>query len=368
MLLIEGTDDRIVAEGDLDVVGAVAVVNDPFGHVPWSDVVVGTHPLDTPPAGGHTDLVGVAFGTIPHIEGSGLHLLPNILRNRVDLLSGGIALRGEAIGTVPVDCTVPVGIVVLPDDCLLGLPMSTVLGRLVSQLRQKELPSVKSIHLAHEGSVIDSCPRDVENNRVRTLAVESLILDDNGIAVLVQQFNPADELQVVAIDGELFSALDGLAFLLGIAGNDRFAKRKVQTGLHFTVGRTDDDLAAFGSYAGRGGNPDHLTADNLEISDGDAIGEDYFTDIRKPGAVDGHRLPRDHLGRGEHFDAKSEIGRFYFFRQVARRKGTHQGNRKKYSEILKYLLHNCNPYCLEHYQPGFWVRFGFLFSSVCGIG
>ena len=193
--------------------------------------------------------------------------------------------------------------VILPDRGNHGLPVAaTVGGGLVGQLRHEELPAVEGINLADEGAVED-LPRESDDDAARALAVEILVLEDKRVAVLVEQLYAADELEVLAVDGDLLSALDALALLLGIAGNDGRAEGQGQARLHFLVRGADDELAACSGDARRRGDPDHVIADNLEVGDLDAIGEYDLTDIREAGAVDGHLLSCNHFRREEHLDA-----------------------------------------------------------------
>ena len=126
-----------------------------------------------------------------------------------------MAFEGEAVGAAPGHCRAAF---ILPDGSLYSLPVSAVRSGLVSQFRHEELPAVKGVYLAGEGAFEDF-PRESYDDHARSLAVEILVLKDERVAVGIEQFDAADEFQVLAIDGELLTALDALAFLLGIAGN-----------------------------------------------------------------------------------------------------------------------------------------------------
>ena len=321
---------RSAGQVDLDGPGSVAVVGDQL--VAGLDVIRGE--VGAPPAGGDADL---RIGRLNvQIERGGLQLLPYVGREGVDLLSGGMAFAGEAIGAAPADGGT---VLVLPDGNLLGLPVSAVAGGLVRQFRQEELTPVVGVHFAHERAVIDFLGNRDDDHTV-ALAVETEFIDDNRVAVFVEQLDLADELQVLAVDGQLFAAFDLLAFLLGETGHDGLADGQRQTGLRFFIEGPDEDLASRGGDARRRGDPDHIIADNLEIGDADAVGENDLPDAREAGTVDGHRLPGHHLCGEEHLDAQPFRQLAGRIEDVARREGAHQGHGQKYSEMFKYLLHN----------------------------
>ena len=122
VLLVDQVRVGGIEQGDRQRPGAVAVVHEPF-VVSGLEVLVG--PGTAPPAGGHTDLrVGRADG---QVEGLCLHPLSDIGRDSVNLLAGGMALGCKAVGSAPAYSTMTFRIVVLPDDGLLGFPVSTTL-------------------------------------------------------------------------------------------------------------------------------------------------------------------------------------------------------------------------------------------------
>ena len=300
VLDIHHIEDRVAREIDFQGEGAVAVVGEQL--VAGLEVAAG--PGGAPPAGGHADL---RIGSLDlQVEGLGLEPVPDVCREGADFLSGGITLSGEAVVAAPGHGTLRS--VVLPERNQLGLPVSAVGSRFVTQLRQGELPAVVGVQLADEFAVEDVLLRNRDDDGAFPLAVEAGVFDDERIAVRVQEFDLVDEFQVFAVDGQLLAAPDLLAFLLGETGNDSPAEDERQPGLGFLVRGPDEDLAACRGEARRSGNPDHLIADNLEIGHADAVGENDFLDAREAGTVDGHRLSGHHLRGEEHLDAQAEVG------------------------------------------------------------
>ena len=116
-------------------VSAVAVVNNHVCHETRRDILLlAGRPLGAPPTGSDTDLIPVGIVYLElQIERTRLHLLPDILRNGVALLTCGIALGSEAVVAAPVDRTERA--VVLPDHRLHCLPVTLIGTGLVSQLR-----------------------------------------------------------------------------------------------------------------------------------------------------------------------------------------------------------------------------------------
>ena len=234
-----------------------------------------------------------------------------------------MAFQGEAVSAVPAHCT---GARILPNDGFHGLPVATLifLNRLVRQFRQREHFPVEGVDLAHESAVEDRGLRNSEDDRARTLAVEILIFKNQGVAIGVKQFDAADELKVLAEDGQLLGAVDLFAILLREAGNDRRSEGEVLFRFRLVVGRDYDELTARSGDARRGDDPDHVVADMLEAGDGDAVGEDDLADFRETGTVDGHRLSGHDLRREEHLDAQSEVRRLVDLARVAGRQGPYQ--------------------------------------------
>ena len=251
-----------------------------------------------------------------------------------------MTLQGEAVRAVPVGRTMSLGIVVRPEDRLDSLPVTAT--RLVVQLRQQNLLSVKGVELADPGP-LENLFRDGDNHRVRALAVELLVLEDQWITFGVNQFGPADELEVGTENGQLLATRDVLALLLGETGNDGIAQGERYPGLRLLGSGPDNQLTAFGGDAGRGDDADHPAADLLEVGDSDVTREHDLRYVRKTGAVDGHRLPGDDLGRKEHLDVQPEVGRFVDLLGVAGRQRAEQDDGQHPSNICKYLLHNRNP-------------------------
>ena len=151
------------------------------------------------------------------------------------------------------------------------------------------------------------------------------------MAVRIEQFGPADELQVRTVNGQLFSALDLFAGVLGEAGDDGVAQGQGHAGLCLFVGGADDEVAAAGGDARGSLDPDHVFADDLEIGDGDAVGEDDLANVGESGSVDGHGLSGDHLRRGEYLDAQSDVcGQVLLHAETARER-SHQDDGQEYA-------------------------------------
>ena len=185
VLVIKGVKDgRIFGEVNKDGECAVLIVDDALGHVPRSDVVVRTKPLDTPPARGHTDLIGSRICSgVRHVERSGLHLLPSLGRNLGDGLAVSVrAFKGKAVCTVPANCAVTSGIVVLPDHGLDGLPVTFVSGRYKRDggNGQKICLAVNGINLTFDHGLFFRQLLGKSNcNIAGTLAVEIGIINEN---------------------------------------------------------------------------------------------------------------------------------------------------------------------------------------------
>ena len=252
---------------------------------------------------------------------------------------------------------------------LLLLPVAAACRRGVGQLRDVERLAVEALHLAGEGS-LEGVHRDLVAHGAGALAVEHGLGNDAGVAFGIQQLDAGEELQVLAVDVEDLAELDGLARLLGEAGNDGVADLQRNLGDRLVARGADGERAAVGRDAGRGGDADHLVADELEagFGDGDAAREHDLGHVREAGAVDGHRLAGDHLGGEEHLDVQPQIGRFAAAFLVTGREGADKDHRQDQSEIFEYLLHILNPYCLSFHHPGFWARLAFFFSSDIGMG
>ena len=248
-----------------------------------------------------------------------------------------MAFQAEAVGAAPVDGTVAGRILVGPDNRLHSLPVATLGGRGVLQGRHVEFLTVHREHLPDESTVIDGLLGDEDGNDAGSLAVEHGIVQEHRIAVGIHQFDSGNEFQVLTVDLEFFSALDALAFLFGITGNDGMAQSKVSAGDGLVIGRTDDELAAFGSNALRRIHADHFAADELEVGNGHVSREHNLGDIGKPVTVDGHRLSGDNLGREEGFDTQSHVGRRGVFLLDTGRESTCKDDRQ--SNIFDYLFH-----------------------------
>lgn len=97
---------------DGDRPGTVFVVNEQ--HVAGLDVV--GDEVGGPPAGGDTDLIGVASRTIAHDEGLVPNLVPDVSGEGGNtLVVAVVAFKAEAVSAVPVHGAMSVGIVVLPE-------------------------------------------------------------------------------------------------------------------------------------------------------------------------------------------------------------------------------------------------------------
>ena len=302
--VVQGLHQRIVAEGDLEGTRPVVVRNELVGHVVRREVVVRTLPLDGPVAVGDADLEPVRVQLEGRVERAVLDDVPDLLRELGDaLIVAVVALEGEAVRTVPVGRAVTRGIVIGPVNLLDGLPV-TAAARFVVQFREGNLFPVEGVELADPGPFQDAV-RDVEDHGARALAVEGLVLEDERVALVVEQFGAADELEVRTEDGQLLAAGEVLAVLLGEAGDDGVAQGQVLLGFRLVVRGTDDELAAGGGDAGRGGQADHAVPDMLDVGDAHPAGEDDLADARQAGPVHGHRLAGDDLRREEHLDMQA---------------------------------------------------------------
>ena len=336
MLVIQRFDNRIVAEIDLQIEGSVVVGDDPVIHVVGLEIVVGSLPLYAPVTVGDTDLVPVGILRELDEEGAGLDLVPDLLREFGDaLVVGVLAFEAETIHAVPADSSETFGIRIRPDDGLLGLPVTAFGAGLVLQFRNQDFPSVIGVQLGYV-SAFEDLLRQRDDDIVRSLAVESFLRDDERIAIRVQNFKTADELQVLTVNGQLFAAGNLLAFLLGETGYDSRTQGQVLGGLCGIIGRIDDEFTACSGDAVRSGDADHVIADNLEIGDFDISRENDFAGTQEAGSVDGHRLAGDHLGREEHLDAQPEIFHAVVrIQDVAGREGPHQDDGQEYSNVFR---------------------------------
>ena len=324
--------DQVGFAGKVDRHGAGAVLV--FGHEFAAPAQVALRPFDTPVAVGHPE-VGVRALDV-HIERLGQQLVPNGRRERGDALAEAVvALQAEAVLAGPGHLA---GARILPQVLLDRLPVAAI-GRLpVREFRQEELLAVKGEDLARPGPFED-LSRDGDDDRTRALAVEEFVLDDQRIAVRVEQFGPADELQVLAVDGQLLAAFDLLAVRLGVARDNGVSEGDRNFVLRLLVGRADDQLAAAGGDARRGGHPDHPVADMLDGADGDAVGEDDLPDVAEAGAAQGHRLAGDHLGRKHRLDGQGPGIRVFDFLGVAGREHAREGDGQNQTEMGNYLFH-----------------------------
>ena len=96
--------------------------------------------------------------------------------------------------------------------------MTTFGARFVGQLREEDFLPVKGMQLGRVGA-LENLLRKGDDDGARAFAVERLLRDDERLAVRVQDFHITDELQVLAVNGQLLAAGDLLAFLMGIAGD-----------------------------------------------------------------------------------------------------------------------------------------------------
>ena len=324
--------DQVGFAGKVDRHGAGAVLV--FGHEFAAPAQVALRPFDAPVAVGHPE-VGVRALDV-HIKRLGQQLVPNGRRERGDALAEAVvALQAEAVLAGPGHLA---GARILPQVLLDRLPV-TAIGRLpVREFRQEELLAVKGEDLARPGP-FEYLSRDGDDDRTRALAVEEFVLDDQRIAVRVEQFGPADELQVLAVDGQLLAAFDLVAVRLGVARDNGVSEGDRNFVLRLLVGRADDQLAAAGGDARRSGHPDHPVADMLDGADGDAVGEDDLTDVAEAGAAQGHRLAGDHLGRKHRLDGQGPGIRVFDFLGVAGREHAREGDGQNQTEMGNYLFH-----------------------------
>ena len=209
-----------IREIDLDGVRAVAVIDEHIRMGVGRDVIVfAERPLVVPPAGddAHLEPVVVREGDVERL---GLQFLPDICRELGDGFVVRVgALQREAVRAVPIGPADSVRIGILPDDGLLGLPVTALSSRLVVQFRHEELFAVVGVNLTHVGA-FEHFLGDRDDDGALTLAVESEFIDDHRVAVGIKQFDLFDELQVLTINGQLLAAGDLLAFQLGETGHD----------------------------------------------------------------------------------------------------------------------------------------------------
>ena len=217
--------------------------------------------------------------------------------------------------------------------------MAAVGGRRVGEFRERNLLAVEGEELTRPGA-FENLLGDGDDDGARTLAVEVLVIEDERIAVRIQQLAAADELEVRTEDGQLLAAADFLAVLLGEAGHDGMAEGELLAGFRLVIRAADDQLAAAGRDAGRGGHADHAVADMLDRGDGDAGREHDLFHVGHAGAADGHRLAGHDLRREEHLDAQPGFGLIVDLCGVTCREHAHEGDGQHQSEICKYLLHN----------------------------
>ena len=330
MALDEGGDEgRVLGEVDRHGPGAVAVVDDPL----VAGLDVAHVPVRIPPAGGHAHLR--ISGRDVQVEGLGHHLVPDVLRNLGDaLVVAVVAFQGEAVLAAPADGR---AVAVLPDDGLHGLPVAAVGGGYVVQFRKRNLLAIKGVEFADPGALEDLLG-DGDNDGVRALAVEVLVLEDERIAVGIDQFDAGDELQVGTVDGQLLATTDLLAVHLGKARDDGVADGEFLSGFRLLVRSADDDLA--GGDAGRRGHADHSVADMLDVGDGDTAREHDLADIAEAGAVDGHRRSGDDLRREERLDAQGARIRVDDFLGGTCRQRAQKDNGKQQADMFEYILHN----------------------------
>ena len=216
--------------------------------------------------------------------------------------------------------------------------MAAVGGGGIGELGKFELQAVEGIELAPPGAVED-LRGNVEDDSTRSLAIEGLVLDDERVAVRVDEFHPADELEVLAEDGQLLAPSDLFAVLLGEAGDDGMAEGQVLLGFRLVVRRTDDQFAAGGGDARGSRHAQHVIADMLETGDGHPVGKDDFTDLRHAAAIDGHRLSGDDLRREESLDGQSGLGGAVVLYGITCHEHAREGNGQHDSEIGEYLFH-----------------------------
>ena len=204
--------------------------------------------------------------------------------------------------------------------------MAAVGGRRVGKFRERNLLAVEGVEHAGPGSLEDVLLGDGDDDLARTLAVKVLVLEEVRVAVGIQQLDTADEFEVLAVDGQLLATTDFLAVLLGEAGDDGMAEGQVLLGFRLVVRAADDQFAAGGSDAGRGGHADHAVADMLDRGDAYAGREHDLFDVAQAGAADGHRLAGHDLRREEHLDAQPGFGLIVDLHGVTCREHPHQGD------------------------------------------
>ena len=211
-------DCRVFSKVNLNIVGSVLIVNNPFSHIPRSNVILFAKPLSTPPAGCDTNLIRVTRWLIAHVELLRFQLVPDLLREGGNTFVVAIvAVKRETIGTIPVDSTMTVRIVVSPDNSLYRLPVTLVGSGLVSQLGQCNPLSVEGMQITYEGTLVDVLQGHVEDEVGGTLTIEVLVVDHLGNGVGIKQLYSIDELEVGTIDRDLLAARGCLARLLGEA-------------------------------------------------------------------------------------------------------------------------------------------------------
>ena len=121
--------------------------------------------------------------------------------------------------------------------------------RFVSELGHGKLKPVVGEHLSGESTVQDVLPGDADDDGARTLAVEILLVEEVGYSVGVQQLDALDELEVLAVDGQLLASLYLFAIHLGITGNHGLSETQGERGFGLAVGGADQYGAARGCDA-----------------------------------------------------------------------------------------------------------------------
>ena len=144
VLLVQDIHNRVAGEVEFNHEGSVFVNDDPL--VALADI--GTGIGDAPPARGDAHIVPVGIDGGLQVEGAGLHLVPQILRDGVDFLAGRVTLGGEAVITVPVDGTVRA--VILPD----GGPHNLFVATATNPLFLLEVDGQRGVTLTGEQQVL----------------------------------------------------------------------------------------------------------------------------------------------------------------------------------------------------------------------
>ena len=198
--------------------------------------------------------------------------------------------------------------VVFPYDSLNSLPVTFICSRLVCKFWQIERLSIVCMKMTHECVFWNILQWNTENEIVRTLTIEVLMVNELWFAFRIKKFDTVNELKVRAIYRNQVTAISLFARLFRESCYLGTTNSHGLRGLCLFTAITYNNLSTFSRDTRWCIHSDHVVANNLKVTNLYTTRKFYFSDVIETRAINCHWLIGDNLRREEHLYAKPNIG------------------------------------------------------------